>query len=784
MTLFKHLVTEAHRRSVWQVLGIYLFGAWAGWEVIGEITDRVGLPDWVPAFALILLIIGLPIVVATAVVQEGMPSRTPPPPPYQPADPTLLPMSHSETAPETPAAPLPARGLSIDYGRHHLIFTWPKAIAAGLIAFLGLGITAGGYMGMRNAGIGPFGSLLASGAIEQRERIIIADFHSASGDSSLAQAITEAFRVDFAQTSTVTIVEPAHVRLVLERMSHEAKAKLDADLARDVAIRDNIKAVIVGEVSAAGGKYVVATKLIHAKDASVLASFRETAADSSHIIDAVDKLSKRLREKLGESLRTIRAEKPLEAVSTPSLEALLKYTQANYALDTERNFEVAISLLEEALAIDSMFGMAWRKLAVAYGNSGTGGREKVVAAATKAYEYRDRMTDIERYHALGYYYYTIKDDMNKAISAYEMLLDRDPNFVPNNLGLAYKAIKEHEKAAAAFRETVRRDSTLAVGYTNLFAELRQQGQLPEAEQVLAAHARHFPDAPDTQMMESDLAMVRGDYDAAEAKIREAAQVRRNSLMWRARTNMQLANYAQMRGQLAAAERLRAEAAAAQVDRGNSWALLNHALDRAQISLTVRRDTVRAQRELAEALARHRLGDLPALQRPYVWIAWQHADVGDAKNASAYIAEWERNVPADLRGNERETRNMLDGMRAWAERRYADALATGRRAFDFSVCETCWAYDMARGFDDASQPDSAVAYYEKSMAEPPWSSGDLAWRFPLAHERLAELYEQNGDRERAKYHAARFVSFWEKADAELQPRVQAKRTQLQRLSPDR
>jgi hypothetical protein len=67
---------------------------------------------------------------------------------------------------------------------------------------------------------------------------------------------------------------------------------------------------------------------------------------------------------------------------------------------------------------------------------------------------------------------------------------------------------------------------------------------------------------------------------------------------------------------------------------------------------------------------------------------------------------------------------------------------------------------------------------------PWDPGDLAWRYPLAHERLAELYELKGNRERASYHAAKFVAFWEKADPDLQPRVQAKRTLLQRLSPDR
>ncbi len=52
--------------SLWQVLGIYLLASWVVFQVIQTLTERLGLPDWVPAFAFVLLLIGLPIVLATA----------------------------------------------------------------------------------------------------------------------------------------------------------------------------------------------------------------------------------------------------------------------------------------------------------------------------------------------------------------------------------------------------------------------------------------------------------------------------------------------------------------------------------------------------------------------------------------------------------------------------------------------------------------------------------------------------------------------------------------------
>jgi hypothetical protein len=67
----KRLIQEIHRRSLWQVLGIYLVGAWVAFQGIEALVSGLGLPEWVPGLAVVLLIVGLPIVLATAFVREG-----------------------------------------------------------------------------------------------------------------------------------------------------------------------------------------------------------------------------------------------------------------------------------------------------------------------------------------------------------------------------------------------------------------------------------------------------------------------------------------------------------------------------------------------------------------------------------------------------------------------------------------------------------------------------------------------------------------------------------------
>lgn len=58
-----------------QVLILYLGASWIVIEVAGELQDALSLPDWVSPVAVILLLIGLVVVLATAWVQSH-PRRT------------------------------------------------------------------------------------------------------------------------------------------------------------------------------------------------------------------------------------------------------------------------------------------------------------------------------------------------------------------------------------------------------------------------------------------------------------------------------------------------------------------------------------------------------------------------------------------------------------------------------------------------------------------------------------------------------------------------------------
>ena len=44
MSDLKSLIRELHRRSVWQVLGIYLMGSWGALQVVDMVVETASLP--------------------------------------------------------------------------------------------------------------------------------------------------------------------------------------------------------------------------------------------------------------------------------------------------------------------------------------------------------------------------------------------------------------------------------------------------------------------------------------------------------------------------------------------------------------------------------------------------------------------------------------------------------------------------------------------------------------------------------------------------------------------
>ncbi len=127
-------------------------------------------------------------------------------------------------------------------------------------------------------------------------------------------------------------------------------------------------------------------------------------------------------------------------------------------------------------------------------------------------------------------------------------------------------------------------------------------------------------------------------------------------------------------------------------------------------------------------------------------------------------------------------------RAWLaleEGRPDDAIAAVRKiGHEWGDCTVCPWILLARAYELAGEPDSAIAYYERYVTTPSMARllVDALEHLALIYERLAELYAQRGDREKAIHYYDRMINLWNDADPELQPRIEAARRAIEELMP--
>ncbi len=758
------------RRRLWRALALYAL-AFVGVAIVAKAAIiAIGLPDWVFPGAVTVMVLGLPMILFTAFVHHGAHQA----------------MTASALTPGgSPVIHSTMTQLAIKASPW---VSWRKTTIGGVIALGVFALLVLGFMTLRALGIGPAASLLTAGTLKDQEPLLITDFRVRGADSSLGSAVTEAVRTDLGQSSVISLVPPSDVAAALTRMRRPETSRLDLPLARDIALREGIKAIVDGDLTPLSGGYLVTVRLVGAERGSELASYHETVDGPKELIPAVDKLIRKLRGKIGESLKAVHASPPLDQVTTPSLEALRKYVAGAHANDFDVDYPKAIGLLEEAVRLDTTFAMAYRKLGVALGNADMP-RERSDAALEKAYRYRNRLTERERLLAIATHFdFGPGRDRQKAAAAYEALLERDSvdNVAVNNLGDLLRTRREFARAESLYRRDIAsRASTF--GYQNVVNVRMDEGRLAAAESALATARAALPGNTGLSTLDIPLLYAEERIDSAEARLKQVRGGDRDA--WnRVWATHRLADLALLRGRLAESARLEADARAQDVARGARPPPLSGELDSAWVDIWFREQPRRGVERLDAALARTPLRTLKEFERPYLRAASLYALGGRPDRARALLAQYatEMKDSSLLRQQEPERHNALAEL-ALAERRPLDAAAEFRLGDQrpdgpADACTPCLPARLGRAYDQANMPDSAIAMYERYITTPNFlklftflDPSFLAG----THKRLGELYGAKGDRDRAVSHYLQFVTLWKGADPELQPKVAQVK---QRLAP--
>ena len=381
MSKFKKLISDIHHRSLWQVLLIYVGGALVAYQVVQALTEGLGLPQWFPALAVVLFIIGLPIVVATALVQEVAPPVAPPA-----AEP-------AEIEAETAAARHQAR-------QRRRFMTWRNAGLSFLVAAAVWGVVATGWLLLGSRG---------GVAGVERRAIAVLPFENLSpdpDDAYFADGIHEEIISQLGKIASLHVISRTSV---MEYRGQRGNL-------REIADQLGVNTVLEGTVRRAGDRVRITTQLIDADDDAHLWSenYERQLSDIFTVqVDIAHRVTSALEAELSSEEELSVAARPTE-----DLEAYDFYLKAREYLGRPGirldNFQNAQRMLEQAVEFDPEFATAYALLSAVHAYFYEYALDRSEERLRRSREAADRALQIDPdlsygHRVMGSYYYTVGD---------------------------------------------------------------------------------------------------------------------------------------------------------------------------------------------------------------------------------------------------------------------------------------------------------------------------------------------------------------------------------------
>jgi eukaryotic-like serine/threonine-protein kinase len=695
---------------------------------------------------------------------------------------------------------IPARPETLDRPRlSH--FRWKEVLGSSALLLILLAVAAWYY------------AARPAHALSRMDTIVLADFTNKTGDPIFDDTLRQGLAAQLQQSPFLSLVSDQRIQQTLRLMGQPPNTKLSPAIIGDLCQRAGSKAYLSGSISNLGSQYVIGVNAVNCQTGDYLAQEQVTANGKENVLKALGEASTKLREKLGESLKTVqKLDTPIEQATTPSLEALQAYSLGRQTMQGKGDPGGAVPLLKRSIELDPKFAMAYAMLGTSYHNIG----EKKLSAenTSRAYDLRARVSEWEKFYIESHYYQFATGDLEKARQAYELWAQIYPREqVPaTNLGVIYQSLGQHEKSLNEFREGLRLSPDSLI-YGDVVSELIRLNRFDEARAAADDALSKNLDSPDLRLFLYQLAFLKNDSVSMAQQVAwasgkpgkenvvlylEASTAAYSGKLAAAREfSRQAATSADRAGEKEVEAGCEAAAALWEAFYGNAQEARQHAASTlaksngrdaqyaAALALAVIGDSARAQ-ALAEDLQKRfpddtvvRFNYLPTLHAQLFLNAPDSSSdrlPEHSSDRSPHSSSDRSNDHSPERSPERSPENLAKAVQALAVAAPYELGIPGNTTFWTNLYPV---YIRGQAFLDAHQGAQAAAEFQKI----------LDWRGvvanepigALAHLGLARSYALAGDaaKSRAAYNA--FLFLWKDADPSI-PILKQATTEYAKLSP--
>ena len=297
------------------------------------------------------------------------------------------------------------------------------------------------------------------------------------------------------------------------------------EIAQDVCVRTASAAVLEGSIATLGSQYVLGLRAKNCTTGDILADEQAQAARKEEVLGALSQIASRFRTRVGESLATIEKHStPLEEATTPSLEALKAYSAAWKAV-MSAGWVRALPLFQRAIAIDPDFAMGHAQ--VGFGYSVMGESALARQSTLKAYQLRDRASDVERFYIDTLYDRDFTGNLEREQRTLESWAESYPrDRSPHGLvsGLAMSSTGQYELAIAEADKAIALDPDLTPAYGNKAFNQLCLNRLDDALLTVRRAAERKLESAELLLIQYFVAFLKGTDD----ELRRTAAVARKS----------------------------------------------------------------------------------------------------------------------------------------------------------------------------------------------------------------------------------------------------------------
>lgn len=363
-------------------------------------------------------------------------------------------------------------------------------------------------------------------SLSEGERIplVVMYFENNTGDINLEhwrKAISTLIINDLLQSKYIRVLTGDRLFDILKQQNlEEVKSYTSEDFGK-VASQGGVRYILQGNFARSGDSFRINAMLHDAITGEFIGSERVEGKGVESFFSMVDQLTPWIKSMFNLTQYEIAGDIDREVgeITTNSVEALFQFIEG-MKFYNEHKFEEGLEYLENAVAIDPDFAMAYRMIASSY--SYMDHPEKVKKYYMKALEKMNHVSERERYLIKGAYFNSL-EKFEDAIKSYKELLTLYPDDEMGNisLGAIYRNLEEWDLAVDQFEKVLKSNKRSSIAIENLTYLFMAKGWYDKAREILQANQNVFSNKAIFHWFMAHINLCQSRYDLALNEIEKA-----------------------------------------------------------------------------------------------------------------------------------------------------------------------------------------------------------------------------------------------------------------------